>query len=50
MDQDGATSVPTRIATERSRSSTVGLRYRGDELAEELDEDAKRAIRRNESS
>ena len=51
MDQDRAASVSTRIATEGSKSGTyVGLCYRSDELTEEVDEDAERAIRWNESS
>jgi len=50
MDQDRTASVPTRIATERSTSGVVGLWYRGDVLAEEVDEDVDRSIRRNESS
>jgi len=48
MDQDRTASVPTRIATEGSRPGTVGLWYLSDEFAEEVDEDAEGAIRRNE--
>ena len=50
MDQDQTADVSTCIATEGSRPGTVGLWYRGDELAEEVDENADGAIRRNESS
>jgi len=50
MDQDRTASVPTRIATERGRSSTVGLWYQGDEIVEEVDENADGAIRQNESN
>jgi len=50
MDQDRRAGASTRIATEGSRPGTVGLWYRGDELADEVDEDVERSIRRNKST